>query len=378
MSFTVFIALLLGSVISPQLAIAQTPNSDKQLTDIQNKISKQKQLLQHQKKQQQQLTNQLKQVEQQVAASATALHKTKQKQQRALKKQSQLEQQQQQLLSQRSKQQLTLSKQIKSAYMTGGNDLVKLLLNQQQSNKNERLLGYYQYLNKARINSLNELKQTQLKLEKLTTALNSSVLQLNKLATVQQQEQKTLEKDKTKRTQSLKKLAQSYKTSSKKLEQYQLSELDINQLLLQAKQQKAASQPKPLTGLAKAKGRLPRPTKGSLVYKFGQKRLGQLRWKGITIRGKEGQSVNAIHHGKVIYSDWIKGFGLVLAIDHGNGYMSLYGHNQALLKNAGEHVNANEQIALLGQSGGQSQPSLYFEMRFKGKAINPQSWLKSS
>jgi septal ring factor EnvC (AmiA/AmiB activator) len=109
---------------------------------------------------------------------------------------------------------------------------------------------------------------------------------------------------------------------------------------------------------------------------FGRFRQGQIKWKGVVINGTAGDSVIAIHQAKVLYSDWLRGFGLVTVLDHGNGFMSLYGHNQALLKQAGEAVQAGEAIALLGQSGGQSRPNLYFEIRHKGTPINPVSWLK--
>ena len=93
------------------------------------------------------------------------------------------------------------------------------------------------------------------------------------------------------------------------------------------------------------------------------------------IDGREGSSVKAIAHGRVIYSDWLRGFGLVTIIEHGDGYMSVYGHNQALLRSAGDAVAKGETVALLGQSGGQSSPNLYFEIRHKGKALNPLQWL---
>ena len=138
-----------------------------------------------------------------------------------------------------------------------------------------------------------------------------------------------------------------------------------------------APKQQPLQGLASRKGKLKLPSKGRLINKFGQERQGSRRWKGIIINGQTGQAVNVISHGRVLFADWIKGFGLVMVVDHGKGYMTLYGHNQTLLKQAGDYVQANEQIALLGQSGGQNKPVLYFELRHKGKAINPIRWLKS-
>ena len=131
----------------------------------------------------------------------------------------------------------------------------------------------------------------------------------------------------------------------------------------------------PLEGLKSIKGRLIWPTKGKTLRSYGSRYNGQ-RSSGILISGKEGNEINAIHHGRVVYADWLRGFGLLLIIDHGKGYMSLYGYNQALYKEVGDWVEADEAIATLGQSGGQNQPALYFELRHQGKPINPKRWFR--
>ena len=352
---------------------ANNANHSDTLDDLKTKIDQQKSLLTKQKQQQQRLANLLRDTDKKIAKSANDLFITNQAQAKNHEKQKTLKQQKQTLQITQQKQQTILGQQLKSAYMAGNNDLVQLLLNQQQSSKTERLLGYYQYLNKARLDALETLKETFEQLQVIESELIDNIEQLSQLLIEQKKAETALKQQKNKRSDALAQLGKSYLKNSAQLEQYQLSELDIKQLL-------AASIPKtqilPLNGLGKLRGLLSKPTKGKSIHNFGQKRHGQLRWKGITFNGREGQAVNAIYHGKVIFSDWIKGFGLVLVLDHGEGYMSLYGHNQALLKKAGDNVNSNEQIALLGQSGGQEQPGLYFEIRNKGKAINPKHWFK--
>lgn len=364
----VFTTLLFSSV-----CFADNTNSDK-LNEIKGKIDHQKSLIAKQKKQQQRLSNLLRDTDKKIASSANALFKTQKKQTGNRKKQRELLATKKALTATQQRQQTILGQQLKSAYMAGNHDLIQLLLNQQQSSKTERLLGYYHYLNKARIESLTQLKKTFTDLQAVESQLIDSLAQLDQLISEQRQSESKLKQQKKTRKQALTQLTKSYLKNSAQLEQYQLSELDIKQLLSAAKA--APSIALPLHGLAKVKGRLIKPTKGRTTHKFGQKRHGQLRWKGITIVAPEGQAVNAVYHGKVIFSDWLKGFGLVLVIDHGQGYMSLYGHNQALLKKSGDNVNKNEQIALLGQSGGQSTSGLYFEIRHKGKAIDPSRWLK--
>ncbi|MDB2331609.1 peptidoglycan DD-metalloendopeptidase family protein, partial [Alteromonas sp.] len=130
-----------------------------------------------------------------------------------------------------------------------------------------------------------------------------------------------------------------------------------------------------LNGLAKSKGKLTSPVEGRMRKLFGSRRQGQVRWKGVIFDGAEGDPVISIAPGRVLYADWLRGFGLVAIVDHGEGYMTVYGHNQALLKQAGDDIREGERLALVGRSGGQEYPNLYFEIRHKGKALNPSSWL---
>jgi septal ring factor EnvC (AmiA/AmiB activator) len=110
---------------------------------------------------------------------------------------------------------------------------------------------------------------------------------------------------------------------------------------------------------------------------FGRSRnAGKLKWNGVLIKASEGKDVRAVSHGRVAYADWLRGYGLLLIVDHGDGYMSLYGHNQALYKETGEWIEAGEVIATVGQSGGQQEAALYFEIRHNGKPSNPARWCK--
>jgi septal ring factor EnvC (AmiA/AmiB activator) len=122
------------------------------------------------------------------------------------------------------------------------------------------------------------------------------------------------------------------------------------------------------------KGKLRWPARGRLAQRFGAPRSGGLRWRGVMIEAQEGGEVRAVSQGRIAFSDWMRGFGLLLIIDHGDGYMSLYGHNQTLYKEVGEWVDTGEVVALLGASGGRTESGLYFEMRHKGRPINPVHW----
>ena len=131
-----------------------------------------------------------------------------------------------------------------------------------------------------------------------------------------------------------------------------------------------------MEGFGKQSGKLKWPTKGRVSASFGSQRSGQVVWKGTMLSAPEGQNIRAVSGGKVIYADWLRGFGLVMVIDHGKGYMSLYGHAQTLLKSPGDMVKSGEAIALVGRSGGQSEAGLYFEIRHKGQAVDPAKYCR--
>jgi len=128
---------------------------------------------------------------------------------------------------------------------------------------------------------------------------------------------------------------------------------------------------------AKLRGRLAWPVTGRLVASFGQTRAGGVKWDGMLLTGTQGAPVRTIYHGRIVYADWLSGLGLLIIVDHGDGYLSLYGHNERLYKEVGERVTAGETIATLGDSGGRPRPELYFEIRKAGRPIDPRPWFKS-
>jgi septal ring factor EnvC (AmiA/AmiB activator) len=126
------------------------------------------------------------------------------------------------------------------------------------------------------------------------------------------------------------------------------------------------------------RGKLAWPVTGHLVARFGETRAGGVKWDGVLVAAERGASVRAVYQGRVIYSDWLSGLGLLLIIDHGDGYMSLYGHNERLYKAVGDKVGAGDEIASAGDSGGSSRPELYFEIRKAGKPLDPRPWFKAA
>lgn len=320
------------------------------------------------------LEQQLKADDLAIAKTAKAINQTQQQLKATQKKIASLQQEKQQLTAQKNTQERLLAQQLRSAYTTGQHDYLKLLLNQEQSDKIQRTISYYQYLNKARINEIERFEITITQLIAVTNQHQQQVEQLNALKISQQKQRQRLSNNKASRNNTLASLSKELLSSTQQLNRLKAEEANLTAALqkLTALIQAEID----LTGLSKLKRKLSWPVKGRLLHSFGSRKQGYLKWKGVLLGASIGKQVKTIHNGTVLFSDWLKGYGLLVVIDHGNGYMSLYAHNQTLLKSVGDRVETGEPIALVGQSGGQDRPGLYFEIRHQGNALNPKIWCR--
>lgn len=367
-------SIIAGFISLPLFAYgADLDRRQSELEAIRAQINQQQSAVKNTHKQQQQLIALLKKDEQAIAAVVKKRNQTKQELTHTDKTLTALNARFNQLDKLKSIQQKTLSNQLASAYLAGHHDYSKMLLNQQSPASIERLLAYYQYLNNARIASIKQLKVTVTELDAIKLQQQANKNTLNKLALEQQQQAKKLNQEQAQRQQTLTQLQRTLTSSGAKLEQLQIEEANLKKVLDEALL--AAKNNPSLEGLS-SKHKVKWPTLGRIKASFGSKRSGQVKWKGITIAAAEGQNINAIANGKVIYADWLRGFGMVLVVDHGKGYMSLYGHAQALLKSAGDSVKQGESIALVGRTGGQAESGLYFEVRHKGQAVDPARYCR--
>ena len=249
-----------------------------------------------------------------------------------------------------------------------------MLLNQEDSAQVQRNLSYFQYLNQARIKQINQFEQTISRLLEVTQAHQEKSAELAALQSSQQSQQSSLQENKAKRQSTIAKLNKQITSDQDKIAQLEQQEAQLVAALKEL--ERLAKQSVNLAGLKHLKGKLSWPVKGKKVNRYGSRKQGYLTWKGAMFNAPVGRQVHSIHNGKVLFADWLKGYGLVTVIDHGQGYMSLYGHNQTLLKKVGDRVETGEPIALVGQSGGQAQSGLYFEIRHQGKAVNPRQWCR--
>lgn len=361
--------ILSNSVFSADLSKRQS-----ELKAIQKQISTQQNDLKNTAKQREKLTDLLKKDEQAIARAAQRVNESKQSLAQISTELAKLEQQQLKLSERQKQEQESLSKQLASAYLAGNHDYSKMMLNQQNPATIERMLVYYQYLNNARIKAINELKKTSEELDEVQKAQIKKQQQLNVVMVDQQQQAKQLANEQAQRQLTLAEIQRTLSSKGAQLEQLQIEEASLKRIVQQAVTQSKRNPS--MDGLANLKGKLKWPTKGRVTERFGSSRSGQISWKGTVLAAPEGQNINAVAAGKVIYADWLRGFGMVMVVDHGKGYMSLYGHAQTLFKEAGDTVKDGESIALVGRSGGQTKSGLYFEIRHKGQAVDPAKYCR--
>ncbi len=346
-----------------------------ELKDIQQQIKEKQAQIDQRLAESKKLQAQLRQAELNIAETAKALQETQTALDGNRTQQSQLRQEQIQIRQQQKQQQQVLASQLVNMYMAGNYDYAKMLFNLEDASKFERTLTYYQYLTDARKEQIDKFRALVAQLKRVDASLQEKQAELSRLESEQRKQNTLLVQQQSMREATLAQVKKQIDSEAAQIEQLQINEQALLKAIEEA-ESAAAQRPVNLSGLSGLKGQLMVPTRGQLRDMFGKRRQGQVRWKGVLFAGNTGAPVRAIYDGKVLYSDWLRGFGLVTVLDHGDGYMSLYGHNQALLKKAGDEVQAGETIALVGQSGGQNAPNLYFEIRHKGKAVDPVDWLK--
>ena len=336
-----------------------------------------------------------------------------------------LAEQSKQLQHSRIEQQKLIAIQARAAYQAGQQEPLRLLLNQQQPEKFSRNLTYYQYIGQARQQQINTFNETLRQLSNVTQQIteqknklaeqqNSLLSKQDSLKVLRQQRQEkvaTLSQQQRKESQSLKSrqadqaqlnkvLTTIEATLARQAQQAREAERQRQQRIAQQQREKAeqllndkpavasGKQPQsPMVSTAiihsggnfsSVQGKLPWPVNGRLIARFGSAR-GDTRskWDGVLISSQAGTQVRAIHSGRVVFADWLRGAGLLVIVDHGDGYLSLYGHNQSLLTRPGDIVKTGQAISTVGNTGGQDQAALYFAIRKKGKPADPVQWCRT-
>ena len=271
-----------------------------------------------------------------------------------------------------------LAGQLRAAYLIGRQEPLKLLLNQKDPALVGRMFAYYSYFGRARAGQIKLIEDDMQRIAELDGELAAEDQQLAELEKQQRAQLRALEQARTQRTHVLASLEAQSHTRAQNLERLRSQQAGLEKLL---RELRTAMERFPLEGndaFARLRGKLAWPVSGRLVARFGDARAGGVRWDGVLVATERGAPVKAVCQGRVIYADWLPGLGLLTIVDHGDGYLSLYGHNERLYKAAGEPVASGEPIAAAGDSGGSSRPELYFEIRKGGKPVDPRPWFRAS
>lgn len=365
--------LLVG--VAPQLPAADAGATEAQIKRLQGEINRFQQRLDAATGEQQRQQQQLQQLEVDAGRVSRQLDRIGTQRQQLRGEIETLKQRQADLQQARQQQSAALGEQLALAFRSGQQDRLKLLLNQEQPERLARLLRYHGYFSEARVAALAQFNQTLAQLSEVDAALAARATELAAQQRDLSQRQQELEPLRSSRRQVVAELAREVQDQSRQLAQLEADRKRLQRVLDQLQQVLAKSDLALTTQrFGQLKGRLPWPTPGRVAQAFGNRSNG-VQADGILIRAVGGAPVAAVHNGRVVYSDWLRGYGLVLILDHGDGYMTLYGHNQSLLKEVGDWVAAGEPLARVGDSGGQAHTGLYFAIRRNGKPQNPQPWL---
>lgn len=391
--------LALCCCLPPALQAADESGTRTQLEQLKSEMGKLQGLLRKFKDEHSQLQGDLRKSEVEIGTTQKKIQQIEEQLREQERQLQQMEQQRQELQQSRQTQQQQVSAQVRAAYQLGRQNKLKALLNQEDPNKLSRALVYYDYFNRARaeqieayIDVISELDAMQPQIERTAGDLRAARTELD-------QKRRELLGARRERERALARLASTIQGKDAELKQMTQDRGALEQVLRRLEQASRAAAAKPPAASGKPgaqlpavtstepvagnrsfrelRGQLPWPVSGRPSNRFGTQRGNSpLRWQGINITAAEGTTVRAIHHGKVVFADWLRGSGLLIIVDHGNGFLSLYAHNQALLRNVGAQVRAGDPIATVGNSGGQQQAGLYFEIRHRGVPTDPAQWCR--
>ncbi|MGL6029679.1 MAG: murein hydrolase activator EnvC family protein [Legionella sp.] len=356
------VLLLSDALAAPTAALTQTQSKIKQLDA---KIKNLQQNLASANDKKGLLAKELVHTEKKIGEGVNKLRSIQYDMNSKEQKISQLQNKVNELNQQLATQQQLLAKHVRARYQMGEYQPIKWLLNQDKPYEIGRIFTYYQYMLKSRQELISHISDTQKSINDSKQLLHSELATTKQLKQQLASQQQQLEQHKNYHTALIKTVNNDIASKQHSLQDFERDKNNLGKLLKSLSQVSVVQPSRPFNQMRK---KLPFPIANA---RRSMQRMNQ----GVTFFADEGVTVNAIYPGKVVFSDWLKGYGLLLIIDHGQGFMSLYAHNQSLFKRKGQAVAQNEQIASVGHSGGIAQNGLYFEIRLRGKAVSPLDWL---
>ena len=386
--FACALALLLPMAVQA----GKTEPPKQQLDQIKHRIEALTQKLDTTKEAHTEAADALKQSERAISQTNRTLYEITRQQTEKKQTLETLQQQQSGLEQTISRQQQMLAEQMRQQYLNGQQSYLQILLSQQDPDAVSRQVHYFSYVARARAQLIESLRENRQRVASLNQQTAATLAQIEALRSERMSQRQQLESEKKQRKTVMLSLAKQIKAQRGEISKLRRDEKRLSDLVrrlarivpAQPKRSKPSALGKnealPTAALdsrnfAALRGKLRLPVRGEIANRYGSTREDSgVSWKGLFIRAAEGSTVKTIASGTVVFADWLRGFGNLLIVDHGGNYMSLYGNNQALLRKVGDEVTAGDDIAAVGNSGGNAESGLYFEMRHQSRPFDPLSW----
>ena len=375
MRLTAILALTLTLGAAP--ALAQQEVTPAQIEELKERIEDIDDWLEDAEDDRSALERQLAATEKNISRLTRERRSLRQQAEQQQQKLRELEKEAQELTRTLDRQRDSLKKQIRAAWMEGDAPAVKVLLNEIDPDKIARTMTYYEYLSKDTVDRLEAFRQSLQELRNTQAAVQSTRVELARTEESVAIRQQELTESRQERQQTLAALNADIRNRRSEREELESDRQRLENLLEEV-QQAINNIPSPNESqpFASLRNKLPWPVKGQVLSRYGDRYAdGKLRRNGLLIATGDEAEIRAIHYGRVVFANWLRGFGLITIIDHGDGYMTLYGHSSSLFTSPGDWVAAGEPIAQAGRTGGTDSPALYFEVRHNGKPDNPGRWL---
>lgn len=369
---------VLALTMALALPAAQTKQqAEADLKALRDRIQRVQRQVQQDTVEKNQATRALRDAEKRVSSAQGDLRKLRAQRAERQGAQRALETQRRERQADQQRSEAELAAQLRAAYMLGRNEPLKLLLNQKDPGEASRNLAYYGYFGRQRAEEISKIEANIAEIERLSAEIEAEEAELARLEGEQKARVAELDsarEDRGKALATIQRQASNRTASLRNLQREQSQMEDLIKRLAKA----AESVPyDPNAPFAKVRGALAWPVAGKVAVTFGQTPAGGIQSSGIEIDAARGAEVRAVHEGRVVFADWLSGRGYLVIVDHGNDYWSLYGHTEQMFKNDAQFVKAGEVIATVGDSGGRKRPGVYFEIRHKGKPVDPRPWFRS-
>lgn len=378
MRYWLILCLVLAGPVS-----AGNAETDKKLEQIRKEIAELQEFLNKAQDEQKKLVQNLRQSDEEVARISKQVEQLRRALEEERSRLKKLQTEQAALTSEKESQAASLSDLIRATYALGREPQFKVLFSQQDPAAVSRSMTYLGYLSQAHKQKLDTYQLTLHNLAQVEEEIHVHQVSLNEKLKNLFDEQQHLIAQRKQQQKDARELNQQIKISGKSLQRKQQDRARLQQVVKKV----SAALPQGYSyrsninndsqlPVSKLKGKLPAPLNGRATNRFGSLQdNGKQRWEGVVFNAHSGDQVRAVHHGRVVFANWLRGYGLLIIVDHGQGYMSLYGRNQELMKGVGDWVEPGEIIASAGRSGGYEDDGLYFELRRNGEPVNPEIWL---